>query len=270
LTPLATHFDLAAACLRAGKHVLVEKPLTNTADDAARLIDEGGRRRLVLMVDHTFVYTPAVTKIADLACKGELGRVGYSDSIRTSLGGFQREVGVLFDLACHDLAILDYLLAERPVAVSSTGLSSGVGQPVEVAYLTLFFPSNLVAHLHVSWRSPVKLRRMLIGGDRRIIIYDDLEPSAKVRIYDAAITHQEGAPSAIERDGDRAARGIWTPPLEPNEALSRLAQEFVTCIAKMRLPLTDGEAGIRVVRVLEAAHVSLAQRGRPIELPTPT
>ena len=265
-TPASSHFDLALRALQAGKHVLVEKPLTCTSEEARRLIDEAARRRLQLMVDHTFVYTGAVRRIHDLVRQGSLGQIYYYDSVRVNLGLFQHDVSVLWDLAVHDLSILDYVLGQRAEAVSATGVSHVPGQPENVAYLTLFFPERRVAHIHVNWLAPVKIRRTLIGGSEKMIVYDDLEPSEKVKLYDKGVTVNPPREGVYEmligyRTGD-----MWAPRLETTEALRVEADEFVRCIESGEPPATDGSAGLRVVEILEAATRSMADRGRPVEL----
>jgi len=264
-TAVSSHFDLARRALEAGKHVLVEKPLTSTADEARRLIDEAGRRGLQLAVDHTFAYTGAVRRIRELVRGGDLGRVHYYDSVRVNLGLFQHDVSVLWDLAVHDLAILDYVLGDRAEAVSATGMSHVPGQPENIAYLTIFFPERRVAHVHVNWLAPVKVRRTLIGGSEKMVVYDDLEPSEKVKVYDKGVTvsQPEGVYQMLigYRTGD-----MWAPHLETTEALRVEADEFVRAIRDGVPTATDGSSGLRVVEVLEAATRSMAERGRPVEL----
>ncbi|HSK64157.1 MAG TPA: Gfo/Idh/MocA family oxidoreductase, partial [Pyrinomonadaceae bacterium] len=186
-TPVASHYDLALAALKAGKHVLVEKPLAANSDQARRLIDEAASRKLVLLVDHTFVYTDAVRKIRELIASGQLGEIYYYDAVRVNLGLFQHDVNVIWDLAIHDLSIMDYVLPAKPVAISTTGISHIPGQPENVAYITLFFTSAQIAHVHVNWLTPVKVRHTLIGGSEKMILYDDLEPSEKLKVYDKGI-----------------------------------------------------------------------------------
>src|SRR5262249_52662202 len=187
-TPVSSHFELAMAALRAGKHVLVEKPMTATTAEALALIDEAAKRRLMLAVDHTFVYTGAVRKIRELVANGSLGDIYYYDSVRVNLGLFQRDVNVIWDLAVHDLAILDYVLGATPVAVNASATGHVAGEPENIAYLSLTFANNLIGHVHVNWLAPVKVRRTLIGGSQKMVVYDDLEPSEKVKIYDKGIT----------------------------------------------------------------------------------
>jgi predicted dehydrogenase len=265
-TPVSTHFDLAMQAIHAGKHVLVEKPLTATSEQGERLLEEAERCSRVLMVDHTFVYTGAVRKIRELLATETLGQLYYYDSVRVNLGLFQHDVSVLWDLAVHDLAIMDYVLTDRPCAVSAVGVAHVPGQPKDVAYLNCFFNSHLIAHFHVNWLAPVKIRRTLIGGDRQMIVYDDLEPSEMVKVYNKGITLNNGPEGIYQllvgyRTGD-----MWAPQLDRTEALKVEAIHFLECITKNHKPLTDAHVGLRVVRILEAATHSMAQRGRPVEL----
>jgi predicted dehydrogenase len=265
-TPVALHFDLATAALRAGKHVLVEKPIASTSDEASRLIDEAARRRLVLMVDHTFVYTNAVQKIRELVRNGELGDIYYYDSVRINLGLFQQDVDVLWDLAVHDLSIMDFVLSQQAVVVSATGLSHVQGNPKNIAYMTMFFDGPMIAHVHASWLAPVKVRRTLLGGNRRMIVFDDLETSEKIRVYDSGISVDPSPENLYQmligyRTGD-----MWAPKLAVSEALAVEAAHFVDCVTRGARPQTDGEAGLRVVRLLEAASASMQSYGRPVEI----
>ena len=267
-TPVSTHFGLAMQALRAGKHVLVEKPMTATSEESIQLIEEAERRQRVLMVDHTFVYTGAVRKIKELIAGNSLGEIYYYDSVRVNLGLFQHDVSVIWDLAVHDLAIMDYVLASQPRAVSATGMSHVAGQPENVAYLTLLFEDRLITHIHVNWLAPVKIRRTLIGGSRKMIVYDDLEPSEKIKVYDKGITVNNNAESVYQmligyRTGD-----MWAPQLEMTEALRAEVLHFVHCIEKGDHPMTDGQAGLRVVQTMEAATHSMANQGHPVELKT--
>lgn len=265
-TPVSTHFKLAMEALTAGKHVLVEKPLAATSVEALQLIEAAARRRLVLMVDHTFVYTGAVRTIRDMVSSGALGDIFYYDSVRVNLGLFQHDVNVIWDLAVHDLAILDFVLASKPSAVSATGISHIHGQPENVAYITLFFPSNQIAHLHVNWLAPVKVRRTLIGGSEKMIVYDDLEPSEKVKVYDKGVTLSASGEQVYELLVSYRSGDMWAPKLDNSEGLRREALHFIDCIEHDTQPETDGLAGLRVVRLLEAADRSLAERGKLIEV----
>jgi predicted dehydrogenase len=265
-TAVSSHFDIAWQALQAGKHVLVEKPMTATSEQAARLIEEAEKRHRVLMVDHTFVYTGAVRKMRELIEGKELGDVYYYDSVRVNLGLFQHDVNVIWDLAVHDLSIMNYVLDEFPVAVSATGMNHLPGQPENIAYVTLFFDRSMLAHLHVNWLSPVKVRRTLIGGSQKMIVYDDLDPSERIKVYDKGITFNQSPESIYKmligyRTGD-----MWAPQLDMSEALSTEVSHFIHCIETGERPLTDGEAGLRTVGILEAATQSMAERGRPVKL----
>lgn len=268
-TPVSAHYQLAMEALRAGKHVLVEKPLAMTSEQAWQLIEEAEKRRLVLMVDHTFVYTGSVGKIKELIGSGDVGDLYYYDSVRVNLGLFQHDVNVLWDLAVHDLSIMDYLLPVRPCAVSASGITHFPGQPDNIAYLTLFYDSSLLAHVHVNWLAPVKVRRTLIGGSKKMIMYDDVEPSEKVKVYDKGVTRQpqsKHSENVYQMLVGYRAGDMWAPQLDNTEALRREARHFLDCIGQSKVPITNGEAGARVVEILEAATLSLAQRGAPIEL----
>ena len=261
-TPVSTHFALAMEALRAGKHVLVEKPMTATSDQALDLIEEAERRELVLMVDHTFVYTGAVRKIRDVIRQGSLGEIYYYDSTRVNLGLFQRDVDVIWDLAVHDLSILDFLLPQFPVAVSATGIGHVKGAAENIAYVTAFYDSPLIAHLNVNWLSPVKVRRTLIGGSRQMVVYDDMESSEKVKVYDKGITVQDGSESVYKMLVGYRSGDMYCPQLDVTEALRVEAQHFAECIEEGKTPITDGRAGLRVVSILEAATQSMRDRGR--------
>jgi predicted dehydrogenase len=265
-TPVDRHFELALAALESGRHVLVEKPMASTSAQASRLVDEAARRRLVLMVDHTFVYTGAVRKMRELTASGELGELYYYDSVRINLGLFQHDVNVLWDLAVHDLAIMDYVLGRQPTAVSATGLSHLRDQPENIAYMTMFFDGALIAHVHVNWLSPVKVRRTLVGGSRRMVVFDDLEASEKIKVYDRGISVNPSPENVYQMLIGYRAGDMWAPQIAVGEALSVEAAHFVECVTAGRRPTTDGEAGLRVVRLLESATESMADRGRLVEL----
>src|SRR5215217_7916462 len=254
------------AALKAGKHVLVEKPLAARSDQARKLVDEAASQKLVLLVDHTFVYTDAVRKIRDLIASGQLGDIYYYDAVRVNLGLFQHDVSVIWDLAIHDLSIIDHVLPSKPVAVSATGISHVPGQPENVAYITLFFASAQIAHVHVNWLTPVKVRHTLIGGSEKMILYDDLEPSEKLKIYDKGITVSQSPEAVYEMLVSYRSGDMWAPRLDAIEALQTEAQHFIDCIENNKRPETDGQAGLRMVNMIEAAETSLRDRGRLVEL----
>lgn len=265
-TPVATHFELALQALHAGKHVLVEKPVAATSDQAIQLIEEAGRRNLVLMVDHTFVYTGAVRKIRAMVADNTLGDVYYYDSVRVNLGLFQPDVNVIWDLAVHDLSIMDFVLPAKPIAVSATGISNIPGKPENVAYMTLFFASRQIAHLHVNWLAPVKVRRTLIGGSEKMIVYDDLEPSEKVKVYDKGVSLFPQSEAVYDLLVSYRSGDMWAPRLDATEGLRTEALHFIECIENNRQPETDGQSGLRIVRILEGAEKSLRARGQLVEL----
>jgi predicted dehydrogenase len=265
-TPVSSHFELAIQALRAGKHVLVEKPLAATVEQCLRLIEEADRRHLVLMVDHTFIYTGAVRKIQELVTSDGVGDIYYYDSVRVNLGLFQHDVNVIWDLAVHDLSIMDYVLPVQPCAVTAAGMMHVPGEPANIAYLTLFFETSMIAHINVNWLAPVKVRRTLIGGSQKMIVYDDLEPSEKVKVYDKGIKVNNGPESLYKmligyRTGD-----MWAPQLDMTEALRMEAAHFVQCVERGERPITDGKRGLEVVNILETATQSMLQKGRLVEI----
>lgn len=265
-TPVETHYRIAKEALLAGRHVLVEKPLASTTEQAEELVALAIKQNVKLMVDHTFVYTPAVQHIHNLIHSGELGDVLYYDSSRINLGLVQRDVNVLWDLAVHDLSIIQYLLKDKPDAVSATGMKHIPGRPETIAWLTIHFPEGVIAHCHVNWLSPVKVRRILIGGNRKMVVYDDVEPTEKVRIYDSGVKLLSPDPETSDfrhmveyRKGD-----VWIPHLPGTEALATEVSHFADCILNDKHPLTNGQAGIQLVKMLEAASKSLRLKGQPI------
>lgn len=262
-TPTSTHFELARATLESGRHVLVEKPLCESSAQASQLVELAHTKNLVLMVDHTFIYTPAVRYIREVIQSGRLGRVLYFDSTRVNLGLFQSDVNVLWDLAVHDLAILDYLLPDyRPTSVSATGISHFPGRPHNMAYLTCFYKENFVTHIHANWLAPVKLRRTLICGEKQMIVYDDLEPSDRVKIYDKGVEVADALDLRVNyRSGDCLA-----PKLPTGEALQFEIEHFLDCIQEGKRPASDGESGLRCLKVIESANRSMGLCGQPVEV----
>jgi predicted dehydrogenase len=264
-TPVSTHHELAKRALEQGKHVLVEKPMTRSVAEGEELMALAEKNDLTLMVDHTFIYTGAVRRMKELVDTQELGELYYFDSVRVNLGIFQHDVDVVWDLAPHDLSILTHLIPATPTHVTAVGSDHVGSGHADMAYIHLGFESNFVAHFHVNWLSPVKVRQILIGGDRRMLVYDDMEPSEKVRVYDSGIkvTTQEGIYAALVdyRTGD-----MWAPKLEFGEALEAECAHFVDCVRLKKVPWTSGRAGLTVVRVLEAASKSLAAQGERVDL----
>lgn len=267
-TPVSTHYPLAKKAMQHGKHVLVEKPLTDQSEHGYELIELADRNDLRLMVDHTFIYTPAVRKIRELIDRGELGEVLYFDSVRVNLGLFQRDVNVIWDLAPHDLSIMDYLLGREAKSVTAVGATHAVNNMANMAYITASFADNVIAHFHVNWLAPVKIRLTLIGGTKKMVVYDDLAPSEKVKIYDKGIVINDGPAGVYEALVGYRSGDVLIPRLDSTEALRSMCEEFVASIQEKRAPLTDGRAGLRVVRLLEAAQASLDDRGHPVLLRT--
>ena len=265
-TPVHTHYEIALEALRAGKHVWLEKPMTETSVQARRLVEEAERQKRVLLVDHTFLYTGSVMKMSELIHSGEVGRIYYYDSTRVNLGLFQRDVSVISDLAVHDFSILDYLLAEHPVAVSASGTNHFPETPENLAYVTLFYDSGTIAHANVSWLAPVKVRQILLGGSKKMIIYDDLDPSEKIKVYDKGVDFTDD-PKKIEqmRVGYRTG-DMWAPQLEVTEALRVECAHFVDCINNHTVPRSDGQLGLRVVEIIEAANRSMRNKGETVYL----
>ena len=264
-TPVHTHFEIALAALKAGKHVLVEKPMTDQPATSAVLVEEAARRGLVLMVDHTFVYTGAVRAITDLSRSGALGDIYYYDSTRVNLGLFQRDVSVIWDLAVHDFSIMDHLMQARPVAVTASGACFVPSSPENMAHLTVFYDDGALAHLNVSWLAPVKIRQTLIGGSRRMVVYDDMQTSEKVKVYDRGVAISDDPREAYDRLISYRIGDMFAPAVSAKEALLTEIEELARCIETGGKPATDGESGLRVVEMLAAATRSMALRGQPVE-----
>ena len=264
-TPVSMHFEIAKKSLLAGKHCWIEKPMTESAAEAQELNEIAAEKNLKIFVDHTFIYTGAVRKMKEIITSGRLGELYYFDSVRVNLGLFQHDVNVIWDLAPHDLSIMDYLLEKQPLAVSAVG-SCHVGNDLEdIAYLTLMFENNLLAHFHVNWLAPVKVRKTLIGGTKSMIVFDDMETSEKLKIYDKGIevTNREGVYETLVqyRTGD-----MLSPKISQVEALTVATQHFIDCILNDKTPITDGVAGLNVVRILEASTESIKNHGKLVEI----
>jgi len=264
VTPVWTHFDLAKAALENGKHVFVEKPFTSTSQQAEELIELADRKNLKIMVDHTFLFTGAVQKIHQLIEEGVLGDLYYYDSTRVNLGLFQHDVSVVWDLAPHDLSIMDFLIQEKPEAVVATG-EAHLNGLVDVAFITIYFPRNTIAHVNVNWLSPVKIRTTLIGGEKKMLVWNDLEADEKIKVYDKGVQMNNGQGLhdllVSYRSGD-----MWAPRVQQAEALKVELNYFIDCVTKDQTPFNDGLAGSRVVKLLEAADQSLKERGRAVRL----
>jgi predicted dehydrogenase len=264
VSPVWTHYDLAKAALQNGKHVFVEKPFTLHSAQGEELVELAQKRNLKIMVDHTFLFTGAVRKMKEMIDDGSLGNLYYYDSTRVNLGLFQHDINVLWDLAPHDLSIMDYLIKTRPEAIVTTG-QKHLNSHEDVAYMTLYFPEKVIAHINVNWLSPVKVRTTLIGGEKRMLVWNDLEADEKVKVYDKGvnITNREGVYDLLVsyRSGD-----MWSPQLEQAEALRHELTYFVDCISDGTEPFNDACAGLRVVQMLEAASESLSKRGALVYL----
>lgn len=265
-TPTRSHFALAKAALEAGKHVLVEKPMTETTAQAKELVELAQKKGLVLMTDHTFVYTGAVKKIKELITQGDLGEIYYFDSVRVNLGLFQNDVNVIWDLAPHDLSILLYCLEKEPVAISAQGMAHVDGQPENIAYLTCHFADKTIAHCHLNWLSPIKIRLIMIGGSKKMLVWDDMVNTEKVKIYEAGVHLDQNRENVYQalvryRTGD-----MWAPKLDGAEALKVECAHFIDCIENHKEPLTSGRFGMVIVAMLEAAQKSLQAQGKTIPL----
>lgn len=263
-TPVATHFEFAKQALNAGKHIWIEKPFTATSREAEELIELADKKNLKIFVDHTFIYTGAVRKIKELVDKDVLGDVIYFDSVRINLGLFQHDVNVIWDLAPHDISIMDYVLDKKVTAVSANGIANYYNYE-NVAHLSVYFEGNCFAHFHVNWTSPVKIRRMIVGGKKKMLVFDDMENFEKIKVYDSGVEldSQEGRYNALVqyRTGD-----MYSPKVNQTEALTLGVKEFIDSINENRKPLTSGIEGLRVVKILEASERSIKEKGKLIEI----
>jgi predicted dehydrogenase len=263
-TPVHTHYALARRALEAGKHTLVEKPLTMRVDHAEELVALARKKGLILQVDHVYVYSPAVTRIKEIVDSGKLGRLYFIDSVRINLGLFQHDVNVVWDLAPHDLSIVDYLVGRMPRSLSAFGGTHSKQEIEDVAYLNLDFDDSLIASFHVNWLSPVKVRHIIIGGSEQSLLFNELDTSERIKVYnrgiDFATDEQRERVLVSYRSGD-----MWSPNISNEEPLSLMANDFVSSIRTGRQPLTNGDSGLRVVRILDAAQRSIkAQGGRVV------
>jgi predicted dehydrogenase len=262
-TPVHTHYELAKRAIKAGKHVLVEKPLTARVEHAEELVTLAEKNGVVLMVDHVFVYSPPVMKMKELVTQGRLGKLFFIDSVRINLGLFQHDVNVVWDLAPHDLSIVDFLVGRAPVSLSAYGGTHADHEIEDVAYLNLDYGDGLIANFHVNWLSPVKVRQMIIGGSERSLIYNDLDVDEKIKVFDRGIEvgadlEQRHKTLVSYRSGD-----VWSPNLATREPLARMTEHFVTCVKTGQQPVSDGKSGLRIVKILDAAQRSIkSQNGR--------
>jgi predicted dehydrogenase len=266
-TPTHTHFTLAKTCLENGKHVLVEKPLAAQFKDGEELVRLAGEKGLQLMCDHTFCYTGAVRKMKEIVSSGMLGELLYFDSTRINLGLFQQDINVIWDLAPHDLSILNFLIDEKPVSVSAHGVSHAGNNIENIAYVSLRYKTSFIAHFHLNWLSPVKLRKTIIGGREKMLVWDDLEPSEKIKIYDKGIVVKQGEQE--DRNNLLVSYRIadmYAPRIDDTEALTLMVREFANCIKENRTSLTDGQAGLRVLKILEAAERSVKANGANVPI----
>jgi predicted dehydrogenase len=262
-TPVHTHYELAKRAIKAGKHVLVEKPMTSRVDQAEELVALAEKNGVVLMVDHVFVYSPPVLKMKEMVAQGRLGKLFFIDSVRINLGLFQRDVNVVWDLAPHDLSIVDFLVDRLPVSLSAYGTTHANHDIEDVAYLNLDYGDGLIANFHVNWLSPVKVRQMIVGGSERSLIYNDLHVDEKIKVYDRGIDVGEDPEQRHKAMISYRSGDVWSPNLATREPLSRMAEHFVDCIKSGQQPISNGKTGVRIVKILDAAQRSIkSQNGR--------
>jgi predicted dehydrogenase len=266
-TPVHTHYKLASEILSAGKHLLIEKPLAASVKEAEKLVNLAQKKNLILFVDHTFIYTGAVGKMKDFISSGELGNLFYFDSVRVNLGLFQSDVNVVWDLAPHDISIMDYIISDRPKSVVAIGASHTDNGIEDIAYVTVKFDDQFMAHFHVNWMSPVKIRRIIMGGSKKMMVFDDLDPAEKIKIYDKGILFTKNDKELMYQNIIQYRIGdMYAPKIDQTEALKVLIDHLADCIIKKKKPITDGESGLRVVRILEAADKSIKKGGAKITL----
>ena len=265
VTPVYTHFELAKKAIENGKHIFVEKPFTSSVAEAEELIELAEKKNVKIMVDHTFLFTGAVRKIKKLIEDGTLGNIYYFDSTRVNLGLFQHDINVIWDLAPHDLSIMDYVIQEKPVGITATGIEHFGRGLEDVAYITVFFDKDIIAHFNVNWLSPVKIRMTLIGGEKKMLVWNDLESDEKVKIYDRGV-NVEDKKGIYELLVSYRSGDIWTPMVEETEALKLEAEYFIDCIENNKTPINDGYAGLRVVKILEASDLSIKNNGKMVKI----
>lgn len=264
-TPVDLHYPVAKACLEAGKHIWVEKPFTSKSEQALELISIAEKNNLKIFVDHTFIYTGAVRKMKELIEKDEIGEVLYFDSVRINLGLFQHDVNVIWDLAPHDLSIMNYLMPNnKVVGVTANGIANYYDHE-NVAHLSVYFENNCFAHFHTNWTSPVKIRRMIVGGKKKMLVFDDMENSEKIKVYDAGV-QMEGSENIHEALVQYRMGDMYSPKVMQTEALSLGVKEFIGAILNNKTPLTSGKDGLEVVKILEAADKSIKNNGQYIEI----
>ncbi|MGD9489719.1 MAG: Gfo/Idh/MocA family protein [Calditrichaceae bacterium] len=265
-TPVFSHYELAKAVLESGKHVLIEKPMTSNTKQAEHLIEIAAKKGLHIFVDHTFVYTGAVRKIKDLINSGELGELYYFDSVRVNLGLLQHDVNVLWDLAPHDISIMNHLLDKKPQAIVATGADHFGKGFEDVAYLTVYFPDNLIAHIHTNWLSPVKIRHTLIAGSKKMVVWDDNKPSEKVLVYDKGVDVVHSDDQVYDMLVQYRTGDMYCPKIDSTEALASEVNQIIDCLEENRNGFADGQAGLRVVEILEAAQKSIKNMGKEISI----
>ena len=266
-TPVYTHYRFAKEALEAGKHLLIEKPMTSNSKEAGTLVNLAEKKNLMIFVDHTFIYTGAVKKMKEVISSKNLGAIYYFDSVRVNLGLFQPDINVVWDLAPHDISIMDYLIPGKPKSVVAIGGSHTGNNIEDIAYVTVVYSTELMAHFHINWMSPVKIRRIIIGGSKKMIVFDDLDPSEKIKIYDKGILLAKTDKKVFYQNIIQYRIGdMYAPKIDQTEALKVLIDHIVDCIIKKKKPVTDGESGLRVVRILEAADKSIKKGGAKITL----
>ncbi len=265
-TPVFTHYELAREALKAGKHVLIEKPMTSTSAQAEELINLAEQKNRKIFVDHTFLFTGSVKKIKEVIGSGEIGDLLYFDSVRVNLGLFQHDVNVIWDLAPHDISIMDYCLAQKPECVIATGSDHFHSGMEDVAYLTVYYPNNLIGHIHTNWLSPVKVRQTLIAGSKKMIVWDDIQPSEKVRIYDKGVDVINGVDQVYNMLIQYRTGDMYCPKIDGTEALKAEVAHIADCLLNGTEPVSNGQAGLMVVKILEASDQSIKNRGKEIKI----